>query len=451
MSYESPEKEILEKYIEDGLGVSYISKKHNVSIPVVKRWLRENELVIRPYQGLKHFKTDEDEQKFILNAHNLANRGFNVSEISRKLNVPRIVINYYRKLNKLNIQTQFDIWESKYEELKNNRQYYFNLNKNKTLKDISYSEDVSLEQLKKLFKEYEVPVKMHSHNKSKGELECKEFIESLDFRCYSAMFDRTYEIDCYVREKLFGLEYCGEYWHSYTPEKDNKYYHQNKYKFCAGKNFTLMTIFETEWRNKRDIIESMIKSRLGVSNRIMARKCQVEEISSREAKKFHEVNHISGYVSSKINIGLVYNNEIVMVLSLSKSRYDKKYEYEITRFSCIKGYNIVGGLGKCFSYFKKEFDPKSCMTYADLRFGEGRSYKKIGFKEDGITSPNYFYIKKNGDNLESRLKYQKHKLKTMPYFDENKTEYEIMSKNNYYRVYDCGNMKYIWKKENETD
>ena len=37
---------------------------------------------------------------------------------------------------------------------------------------------------------------------------------------------------------------------------------------------------------------------------------------------------------------------------------------------------------------------------------------------------------------------QKHKLhKILENYDENKTEYDNMIANNYYRVYDCGNIK----------
>jgi hypothetical protein len=43
--------------------------------------------------------------------------------------------------------------------------------------------------------------------------------------------------------------------------------------------------------------------------------------------------------------------------------------------------------------------------------------------------------------LESRIKYQKHKLKdVLSIFDGEKTEYENMKNNGFRRIYDCGNM-----------
>ena len=88
------------------------------------------------------------------------------------------------------------------------------------------------------------------------------------------------------------------------------------------------------------------------------------------------------------------------------------------------------------------------MTYADLRFGEGNVYERSGFTLLGRTMPNYFYYDKNTGNVENRMKFQKKKLKKMniPEYSDNKTEFEIMSELGYYKLYDCGNKKYGWRR-----
>ena len=43
------------------------------------------------------------------------------------------------------------------------------------------------------------------------------------------------------------------------------------------------------------------------------------------------------------------------------------------------------------------------------------------------------------------MKYQKHKLVAMG-ADPNKTEHEIMQSLKYYRIYDCGNIKFEYKR-----
>lgn len=58
------------------------------------------------------------------------------------------------------------------------------------------------------------------------------------------------------------------------------------------------------------------------------------------------------------------------------------------------------------------------------------------------TPPNYFYFK--GLNLESRVKYQKHKLKKLlKQFDDTKTETSNMFQNNFRKIFDAGNKTYI--------
>jgi hypothetical protein len=57
--------------------------------------------------------------------------------------------------------------------------------------------------------------------------------------------------------------------------------------------------------------------------------------------------------------------------------------------------------------------------------------------------PNYWYFRRGTNVLESRMKYQKHRLKKFESFDENKTEWDIMLDEGFDRVWDCGNAVYV--------
>jgi hypothetical protein len=310
---------------------------------------------------------------------------------------------------------------------------------------ISIDHNISVEQLKKAFKEKNIDVKLHSYNKSAGEIECRNFIQSLGENCFSAMFDKTFEIDCYVPNKKIGVEYCGEYWHRYVPEKNNKYYHRDKLDFSSGKGIDLMTFFDSEWKHKNVIVKSMIANKLGHSKRIFARKCSIQLVDKTLAINFMNNNHISGASNSSVNIGLFYEGKLVSVLSMIKSRFDLSYEWEISRFASLVGHSVVGGLSRLFKFFVKNYNPTSCMTYADLRFGRGAAYENIGFVLLNRTPPNYYYYNKKYGYLESRMKYQKHMLKSMSSYSQDKTEYKIMDEEGFLRVYDCGNNKFGWR------
>jgi hypothetical protein len=443
--YSSPSRDELLNHFNNGGTKTDAAKMYSVTIPVVNRWIKEHNISLIKHHGRKFFKTKNEENSIVDKANEIKDENSSISELSRLLKVPRHILKSLAKSGKIDIKSQFDVWKDAYDDVLNNMTFYVQENATKNLKTISEENNISLEHLKKAFRVNNIDVKLHSYNKSKGEIECGNFIKSLDIDCYSAMFTKMYEIDCFVPSKNFGVEYCGEYWHRFDESKQNKYYHRNKMRFAREKNISLMTIFESEWLLKNDIVKSMIRVKLGKAKRIYARKTVCKEVPKKIAEKFHENNHLSGYTNSSINLGLYHDNELVSVLSFIKSRFDKNYEYEISRFSTIKDHVIVGGLSKLFNQFVNKYDPKSCMTYSDLRVGEGKSYLNIGFDLIGETVPNYYYYHKNKGYLEPRMRYQKHKLKDMKEYSSDKTEFEIMQDSGYYILFDCGNKKYGWR------
>ena len=70
----------------------------------------------------------------------------------------------------------------------------------------------------------------------------------------------------------------------------------------------------------------------------------------------------------------------------------------------------------------------------------GKLYLNLGFSLVEKTRPNYWYTKEKF-TLQSRVKFQKHKLKNiLPIFDENLSEAENMRNNNYFKIFDSGNL-----------
>ena len=240
------------------------------------------------------------------------------------------------------------------------------------------------------------------------------------------------ELDIYLPDYKLAIEFDGIYWHSDLFKDKN--YHLNKTKLCKEKGIQLIHIFENEWINKQDIVKSIILAKLGkFERRIFARKCKIKEISNNEYKEFVELNHIQGYVPAKYRIGLFYQDELVQICSFGKSRF-KKNEIELIRHCSKLNTQIIGGLSKLLSYY--DFD--NLITYVDLRYSNGNGYKNWELIKQ--TEPNYWYWK-NGI-LESRMKYQKYKLKKLlKDFDPNLSEYENMLKNKFIRIWDCGNLK----------
>ena len=260
------------------------------------------------------------------------------------------------------------------------------------------------------------------------------------------------EVDFLISEKKTAIEINGLYWHSELAGKDRKY-HANKQKQVNAVDHKLIMLYDYEWVQKKDIIKSILNSKLGIQRRIFARKTTICYPTKLEKSKFLNDNHIQGNDNSKYSIGLLYDTVLVALFTAGKSRYDKRYEYEIIRFCSALGVTVVGGLSKLFSHAVTDLNANTFMTYADLRWGHGQAYQQIGFVFDSYTQPNYFYFKKNSRSttetvIESRIKYQKHKLQNMlTHYDGTLTEWENMKNNNFNRYWDCGNAKYTWVKK----
>ena len=251
------------------------------------------------------------------------------------------------------------------------------------------------------------------------------------------------EIDVYLPDLKFGIDFNGIYWHS--TEFLIPKYHQNKWQHFKNLGIDYIQVFENEWVNKRELVLSIIKSKLGKNTPIYARKCVVKEISVDESKQFLTKNHLQGYIASKYKLGLFLGDKLLQVATFGKSRFDKAIDYELLRNCTEIGYRVIGGLSKLISNFR-ETHKGSIVSYCDLRYFNGVSYLKSGFKGVEITNPNYFYFKNNDNRmlLESRQKYQKHKLSgILDKFDSNLTEAENMKENGYLCIYDAGNLKLV--------
>lgn len=292
------------------------------------------------------------------------------------------------------------------------------------------------------------PVSEHSSIK---EIELRKFIEEdLNIKTNKIRIENK-EIDIFIPSSNLGIEFNGLYWHSHVNIESN--FHLNKTELCKKNNIQLLHIFEHEWINKKEIVKSIIKSKLGIiNNKIFARKCIIKEIDSKDSSIFLNSNHIQGNVNSSIKLGLFYNEELVCIMTFGKKRIamgnknNVDGEYEMLRFCNKLNTVVVGGASKLFKYFIINYKPKQILSFADRRYSEGNLYKQLGFEFIANTAPNYWYFKSHEYILYHRFTFRKNILVSQG-FDAQKTEHQIMDERGYYRIYDSGNMKFIFKLE----
>lgn len=259
--------------------------------------------------------------------------------------------------------------------------------------------------------------------------------------------NNEYELDIYIPKMKLAFEFNGLFWHNEL-NKDNNY-HLEKTEICEKNEIQLIHIWEDDWRYRQDIIKSIILNKIGaIKNKIYARKCVLKEINDNKiVKDFLIKNHLQGNVSSLVKIGLYYEDELVSLMIFGKKRNHLGQKnipnhFELLRFCNKLDINVIGGASKLFKYFIDKYQPKEITTYVDRSYSQGLLYKILGFNFINKTEPNYYYI--INDIRYNRFNFRKDILVKQG-FDKSKTVHQIMIERKFYRIYDSGNLKYIFK------
>ena len=236
-------------------------------------------------------------------------------------------------------------------------------------------------------------------------------------------------------------------------------------KIMQDNNIRHFIIFEDECQ-KMNLIINKISHYLGkskIEKKIHARKCEIKEIkNSKEKTEFLNKYHIQGADASNIAYGAYYDNELVAVMTFSKPRvvlgyknedrstYDKIWE--LSRFATNINYRIPGIASKLLKHFMKNNEWKKIISYADRRWSNQNDnlYIKLGFEEATINPPDYFYIVDG--KRKHRWNFRKDRLKEIfDGYDPSKTEYENVENMGYFRLWDCGTIRYEMINEKEIN
>lgn len=267
---------------------------------------------------------------------------------------------------------------------------------------------------------------------SKAENEIADFIEGLNIkiaRSVRTLFkDSKKEADIFIPSKKLIIEYDGNYYHSEARAAD-KFNVLHKTELAQANGYRCIHIREDQWEDQKEVVQELLKAQLGIYvNRIGARKTMKRNLTNVEYRESCQY-HLQGFRPAVYKKGLFYNDELVASIGYNR-------DGELVRYVVKKGWQILGALPKLLK------DEKVTYSFCDLTFFSGTSYAKAGFKLDYITKPNYRYVKNK--KTVTRNTMMKHKLESkFANFDENLTEVQNCANNGWYRLFDCGNAKYI--------
>lgn len=232
--------------------------------------------------------------------------------------------------------------------------------------------------------------------------------------------------------KILYINVDGLFYHSMgSPRKLNKDYHQKMYKNFNDNNYNIFQFYSNELRDKPQIVKSIILNHFNLSKKIFARKCKIQKINGNIAKEFYEKNHLMGFNEASQHYGLIYNEEIVSMISVKK--YNKQNIIEISRFCSLLNINVIGGFSKLYSFIIKQYTPDQIVSFCDMRHSTGNSYKKLEFS---IVSEHISWKWTDGYNIFNRLKCRANMDK------RSLSESEYAKELGWYKIYDAGQIKW---------
>lgn len=276
---------------------------------------------------------------------------------------------------------------------------------------------------------------------SKGQLEILEFITSLGIDAVSN--DRSIiapmEIDVLVPSSRLAIEYDGLYWHSVAVMSDRRRADKKRIAVeSSGHRF--LGIYEDEWRDKRSIVEGMIRHRLGMSSEVFnARDLKIEQLNAHQSRDFFESSHLEGNARSSTVFGLLDGAKVVAAMSLRRPFHASRTTHmEVARSACLPGVSVRGWIGRLTSrclQHAKDAGFRGLMTYVDSRVGSGVGYENgIWRPSTSSSSPRFWWT--DFHNRFNRFKYRADSAAGL-------TQTDVATAAGVVEIWGCGNRAYI--------
>lgn len=195
-------------------------------------------------------------------------------------------------------------------------------------------------------------------HKSSYEIIIKDFIDTLDIDGELLINKRpfgTYEIDFYLPNYKFGIEFNGDYWHD--EKQKGKYYHLNKTEFFKSKGIDILHIWEFEWVKNQHYYENLIKNRLGFNQFIRTNNVKIKKIRTIDFSNFHKEK-----ISSKIKMGLYVDNVLYSIMGMTKYEFHYKLDFHFDLY----GTSVENSFNLLLNCFIEEYSIKVLFTELDF-------------------------------------------------------------------------------------
>lgn len=301
---------------------------------------------------------------------------------------------------------------------------------------------------------------------SKPELEILEFVRTLGVEAESSNREviKPLELDIYVPAANLAIEMNGVHFHN--DHRKAKNYHRDKMLAAKAAGVRLIQVTDDDWKRRRPQLERMIRNALGKSQdvKIPARKCTVQQITTREAQAFLDRWHPQGKGSSRVTCFGLFHAEhgLCAVMTFAKDAYRRNPQgvtkgehwgkYSLCRYTTSA--NVQGGASKLFRHVVKALELDEVDSFSSNDWFGGKLYETLGFTVVEEITPDYrVYHPKTGlrgkstwrrTNIPARLKEIGSDIIFDPETDR-RTEWMLEDEVGAKRIWDSGKIRWVWK------
>lgn len=298
-------------------------------------------------------------------------------------------------------------------------------------------------------------VKTETLNKftSKAEEDIRQYLQNITgFECEKnrkVLSGR--EIDILIPEIKIGIEYCGNKWHSELFGHKSPTFHLEKHTLAKSAGINLITIFEDEYIKDPEGLKLRLSNTLGLYDPNIKGNIDdwsVTMIQNNMVDSFCKSQNYDFDPNYIISFGIFDGNSLIAVMTLQQfgdsdwKISDMVFDWHYPEEEIVKRFT---------DKFFQLFNGASVTIDVDRRWvinEEDNIWTRLGFKFKEYTDPRCYYLserlwrglRKKHTDINTLLKGRITSLTT-------NEEKDGMIKNlGYDRIWDCGAIRYVWKK-----
>ena len=262
------------------------------------------------------------------------------------------------------------------------------------------------------------------------------------------------ELDLYLPEKKFAIEFNGLYWHSDSVRPDPMY-HADKLASCMAKGISLFNVWEDDWKYKQSIVIRDLAVRLNALDKlhevlphepkvwaetIDASDLTMMKLAKNDVWQFIDSHHIQGATPGDLYLGLKDVKEnLRAVLVVSKTNVVGTYR--INRYASAGV--IKGGFAELVKHAEEALQVENWIILSDRSSSDDALYVDTGFTFDGVVAPDYSYVSRGKRVNKSNYRLSRFRDDRELLHVDGLSEKEHADMNSILRIWDFGKNRYV--------